>query len=90
MIHQCSNPTCSKPFHSLREGRIFVFDLPDKDSSAAAPGGHTRRMRHFWLCSACSQTLVLEQTAEKEIRIALKAARFTSQTSPALPDTLAS
>ncbi|HTZ60209.1 MAG TPA: hypothetical protein VMB49_19000 [Acidobacteriaceae bacterium] len=71
MVNQCSNPKCGKPLHYLREGRIFVFDLPDPEAAASAPGGHTRRLRHFWLCGACSETMVLKQIGE-QVHVALK------------------
>ena len=90
MIHQCANPSCCKPFHSLREGRIFVFDLPNGDQLKAAPGAHTRRMRHFWLCSACSKTLVLEPTGERELPVAVKARKFDTPKSSARSGALAS
>ena len=28
MVNHCSNPQCAKPLHYLRDGRIFVFDVP--------------------------------------------------------------
>jgi uncharacterized protein YcsI (UPF0317 family) len=75
MVNQCANPSCSNQLHYLREGRIFVFDLPDPDVPVPAPGGHARRLQHFWLCGSCSQTMVMEQTSETQIRVALKSSR---------------
>jgi len=62
MVNQCANPQCGKPLHYLREGRIYVFDVPS--SAASAEGKRSRRMEHFWLCGSCAKTLVMEQTAE--------------------------
>lgn len=59
MVSHCANPKCAKPLHYLREGRIFVFDVPGEDRS----GKRSRRMEHFWLCGTCSQTMVMEQSA---------------------------
>jgi hypothetical protein len=70
VIDQCANPRCNKPLHYLREGRIFVFDLPDPN--LPTPGGRARRLQHYWLCGACAEIMVLEQTSEMEIRVALK------------------
>lgn len=61
MVSQCANPKCGKPLHYLREGRIFVFDVPVKGSDG---GKRSRRMEHFWLCGECSQSLVMEQSPE--------------------------
>ena len=60
MVSHCANPKCAKPLHYLREGRIFVFDVPGKDLN----GKRSRRMEHFWLCGTCSQTMVMQQSAE--------------------------
>lgn len=59
MVSHCANPKCAKPLHYLREGRIFVFDVPGQDKN----GKRSRRMEHFWLCGTCSQTMVMEQSA---------------------------
>jgi hypothetical protein len=72
MVNQCANPDCGKPLHYLREGRIFVFDLPDPNVPVPAPGGRARRLQHFWLCGRCSETMVMEQTSEMQIRVAVK------------------
>ena len=75
MIHQCANPTCGKPLHYLREGKIFVFDLPDPIEPGSKPGSNgrrTRRLQHFWLCGACSATMKLVQTNESQIQVQLK------------------
>ena len=58
MVNKCANPTCGKPLHYLREGRVFVFDA-DSGSDRAI-----HRMEHYWLCGACSETLRLEKTGQ--------------------------
>ena len=72
MVNQCANSGCGKPLHYLREGRIFVFDLPDPNPPKPAAGGRARRLQHFWLCGSCSETMVMEQTNEMQIRVAIK------------------
>ena len=62
MVNNCANPKCAKPLHYLRDGRIFVFDVPDK--VVASTGKRTRRIEHFWLCGSCSQTMAVEQSKE--------------------------
>ena len=62
MVSNCANPTCGKPLHYLREGRIYVFDVP---AGAEGPNGkRARRLEHFWLCGACAQTMVMRQSPE--------------------------
>lgn len=62
MVNNCANPKCAKPLHYLREGRIFVFEVPtgvvDKN------GKRLRRIEHYWLCGGCSQTMVMQQAPE--------------------------
>jgi hypothetical protein len=60
MVSHCANPKCAKPLHYLREGRIFVFDVTA--SEADRNGKRSRRMEHYWLCGACSQTLAMQQS----------------------------
>jgi hypothetical protein len=62
MVSNCANPKCAKPLHYLRDGRIFVFDV--QDSIATSTGKRTRRVEHFWLCGACSQTMAMHQSTD--------------------------
>lgn len=61
MVSHCANPKCAKPLHYLRDGRVFVFDVPDK---MTANGKRLRHIEHFWLCGTCSQTMAMEQSSE--------------------------
>jgi len=61
MVSNCANPKCAKPLHYLRDGRIFVFEVQDKNATGAK---RTRHIEHFWLCGACSQTMVMERSAD--------------------------
>lgn len=62
MVSNCANPKCGKPLHYLREGRIFVFEVP---TGTDGPNGkRSRRLEHFWLCGACAQTMVVQQSTE--------------------------
>jgi hypothetical protein len=91
MINQCANPSCSKTLHYLREGRVFVFDLPDPDVPVPAPGGRARRLHHFWLCGSCSETMVLKQTDEMQVKIAVKSVKVAAGSrSDILPGSLVS
>ena len=89
MVNQCANTSCGKPLHYLREGRIFVFDVPVSDAPVTA--GVRTHLQHFWLCGSCSESLVMEQTSSKEIRVVVRKNKV--ELNPAagmLPDSLAS
>lgn len=89
MVNQCANPKCRKPLHYLREGRIFLFDLPDPKAAFPTPGGRANRLQHFWLCGQCSETMVMEQTSDMQIRVAFKSHNTEKEQAPVLPGTLA-
>lgn len=67
MVNHCANPQCCKPLHYLREGRVYVFDVTQPSSGNGERSA--RRMEHFWLCGACSDTYFLEQVEDRTVRI---------------------
>ena len=76
MVSHCSNPDCLKPLHYLREGRIYVFDLPDPNTPVSAEvESPLRRLEHFWLCGPCSENFALEHIRGKGIRLIPKSSR---------------
>jgi uncharacterized protein YcsI (UPF0317 family) len=80
MVNQCANSSCGKPLHYLREGRIFVFDLPDPNTALPTAGARARRLQHFWLCGICSETMVMEQTSEMQIRVTVRSRKLREET----------
>lgn len=66
MLHTCANPSCCKPLHYLREGRIFIFDRVTPDNNQGEKD--SRHREHYWLCGKCSRTLILTQDKEGNIR----------------------
>ena len=72
MVNNCANPKCAKPLHYLRDGRIFVFDIIDREAPKGVDGKQPRHMEHYWLCGTCAQSMQLEQTGESGIRVVLK------------------
>ena len=61
MLHKFANPTCTVPFLSLREGKLFLAETCDSDLNLAFDGTRRklRRREHFWLCDACSSHFTL-------------------------------
>ena len=61
MVSNCANPACAVPLRSLRDGRLFQFEVrqqknPDQPAELSkAP----RRVSHFWLCGECASKLTL-------------------------------
>jgi hypothetical protein len=67
MLHKCANPTCTVPFRSLREGKLFLAETfpSDLNDSFAGNRRRLRRREYFWLCDACAAhfTLRFDTTA---------------------------
>ncbi len=51
MLGKCANTPCTAVFHSLRQGKLFVFprQMPASSDEQAT-------VTYVWLCEACSQT----------------------------------
>lgn len=84
MVSHCANPKCVKPLLYLREGRIFIFEMPVQPASETTPGRGAHRLEHFWLCGDCSRTMLLHQSGDGVLellpRLAPKQARRTMET----------
>jgi hypothetical protein len=61
MLQKCANPTCTVPFRSLREGKLFLAETSPSDLNSEFNGNRRklRRREHFWLCDACSAHFTL-------------------------------
>ncbi len=60
MISHCANPACALPFHYLRGGRLYRFDIrsPQVPCVDVPNSICTEKAPHatvfFWLCEQCS------------------------------------
>jgi hypothetical protein len=62
MTAKCANPSCSVPFHRLRGGKLFRFEvrLPSEacldvpETVCSTKSG--RASVYFWLCEKCALT----------------------------------
>jgi hypothetical protein len=61
MLQKCANPSCTAPFRSLREGKLFLAETPSQDANHSFEGARRKmpRREHFWLCAACSTSFTL-------------------------------
>jgi hypothetical protein len=67
MVTACANPTCGKPLHYLREGRIFLFEVPNNRDDEKS-----RRLEHFWLCGECNVSFYIEQDGDAGVKLVPK------------------
>lgn len=67
MLHKCANPSCSTPFRSLREGKLFLAETlpPESATQLSRLPPKIRRREHFWLCELCSNHFTLRFDAER-------------------------
>lgn len=60
MISHCANPDCTQPFHYLRGGRLYRFDIKSPSTpcsdvpNAICSLKPSRATVFFWLCDECS------------------------------------
>jgi hypothetical protein len=54
MLAKCANPSCSKPFRYLHEGKLYRLE-------AGQPNGRglSQHSEWFWLCDQCAARVTL-------------------------------
>ncbi len=61
MLAKCANPACSIPFHSFREGQIFVIEDKESNRGGTCVNEGTSEeqynLKHFWLCRNCCREM---------------------------------
>lgn len=82
MVNFCANPSCLKPLHYLREGRIFVFDVPDAPSGKKTGGARGRRMEHYWLCGDCAQSWIVKHSPAEGVELLARSAIRSRRVGP--------
>ncbi len=73
MVNNCANPTCNKPLHYLRDGRVFVFEVAG--ARLGPDGKRGRHLEHYWLCGDCSPSMVVVYSPEAGVLVRSKAGR---------------
>jgi hypothetical protein len=73
MVSKCANPACNTTLHYLREGKVYVLEVPQ---FTPAPGlkRPVRRVEHFWLCGGCAARLTLALDSGKVVTLPRRAA----------------
>jgi len=75
MLSKCANPVCGAKFQYLHLGRLFAIEYRNNKREYAW-GGSTElrqksdRLRYFWLCSACCQSMTIQVSRAGRVRIA--------------------
>ena len=75
MISHCANPDCTQPFHYLRGGRLYRFDITSPTTPCADVPNAICNLKpshatvFFWLCGQCSSKYSLGFNFHDGIRI---------------------
>jgi hypothetical protein len=73
MISHCVNPECGRPFHYLRGGRLYRFEVrrpaePCQDvPNAICSVKPSSKTVFFWLCETCCSKLTLKFAPESGV-----------------------
>ena len=62
MVSKCSNPSCTRPFRYLADGKLFHIDIsqhPELRRKRPDPK-RSEDIEHFWLCGQCSQLFTVD------------------------------
>jgi hypothetical protein len=74
VLGKCANPACDAKFQYLHVGKLFAVEYPYSQPNGAIPGSkfvsRRDRLRYFWLCPICSQTLTIQASRDGGVRIA--------------------
>jgi len=68
MVAKCANPSCSRTFHYLAEGRLFRLEVDPALSLSDNPTfDDSKVVEYFWLCDACSTAMTLRLDHEGKV-----------------------
>ncbi len=86
MISHCANPACALPFHYLRGGRLYRFDIrsPQVPCADVPNSICTEKPPHaivfFWLCEHCSSQYSLSFDCREGVKLVSLPRRATRAT----------
>jgi hypothetical protein len=66
MVSHCANPNCKVPFHYLRGGRLYRFDIKSPQMpcadvpNAICSDKPSRATVYFWMCMDCCRRFSLK------------------------------
>ncbi len=69
MVSTCANPNCSRAFHKLVDGRLFVIDPREPRTYSHVCND---RLHWYWLCGICAERFTLGFRASGEVLCILR------------------
>ena len=95
MVSHCANPNCNVPFHYLRGGRLYRFEIkspqiPCADvPNAICSEKPSRATVYFWMCKDCSRRFSLKFDACTGVELVPTANRGQIGNSPVVIEQVA-
>src|ERR1700746_860544 len=60
MITKCANPACSTVFRYLGGGKLFLFEVPQRQRRCRPlQKSEFRSGEYFWLCEECAKSMTI-------------------------------
>lgn len=67
MLSKCANPTCTNPFHYLRDGKLFQMETGIGGPQLVGGKKPQHKVEYFWLCNHCAPQMTLTYTPGKGV-----------------------
>lgn len=68
MVAKCANPSCSRTFHYLAEGRLFRLEADPALSLSDNPTfDGSKVVEYYWLCEPCATSMTLRLNEEGKV-----------------------
>ncbi len=72
MLSSCANPSCSRKFRYLHEGKLFLLPTKSNDdviSNRVDFAGKLDHVHYAWLCDHCNQTFEVVLDTEGKVKV---------------------
>lgn len=72
MLSSCANPSCSRQFRYLHEGKLFLLALKLDETITAAKGKTPKQaneVQYAWLCDQCIEKFEVVLDAEGRVKV---------------------
>ena len=72
MLSSCANPSCSRQFRYLHEGKLFLLTLKLDETITSAegkPAQQATEVQYAWLCDQCTQRFEVVLDSEGRVKV---------------------
>jgi hypothetical protein len=66
MLAKCANPSCSRSFRYLHEGKLYRMEMCEPNEQ-----GSSRHSEWFWLCAECATKVILTKVGGEVVAVSL-------------------